>query len=145
MLFYPPFLPSHLSNADVQRAEGTGGRTEVPPVTLPFFDLSTPVVGQRDPKREGGGRENECHSRASNALQIRVSGLLREKGRVSWGFSNKRGDRLVSRHQSPRDLYNNTRIPPCGLTPEAHNSDSIHKAGLLTLQPSGRTSSQKYQ
>ena len=37
IIFYPPFLPSPLSNADVQRVRGTGGKVIVPHITLTFF------------------------------------------------------------------------------------------------------------
>ena len=35
-VFIPPLLPSHASKADVQRDEGTGGKSVLTPVSLPF-------------------------------------------------------------------------------------------------------------
>ena len=40
----PPFLPLPFSSADVQRAESTGGKIDVTPVSLPFLMAITHIA-----------------------------------------------------------------------------------------------------
>ena len=78
----PSLPPFFARNPFIYWRSRTGGKTNIPPVSLPSRVPCFQNVRERTPKREGNGRDNHSPSRASNALYIGIWRGWREDGRV---------------------------------------------------------------
>ncbi len=68
----PSLPPFFARNAFIYWGSRTGGKTNIPPVSLPSRVPCFQNGRERTKKREGNGRDNHSPSRASNALYIGI-------------------------------------------------------------------------